>query len=403
MIRFFEHRAGTEFEGDYTQVLVTRTIGQEAAGLALLSEQYGKTVLADPTAEGLIAHEIAHQWWGVSVTCKDWGHFWLNEGFATFMTAVYLGHRHGASEYVEQVEKWKARWEKLKAAGTDHPLVYSVWSNPSADDRAVVYQKGAYVLHLLRLEMGEDAFWRGIRRYTKWAEVDAAAMPDRPTLRDLGDGIALMRLPTFDVDDDPEAYRTAVERLFGALRQGGATGLVLDVRGNTGGQSDAGAQVIRYLIDRPVNQVSRARERLNEANRGILGYKGKVGQMREMDLSRDGLIKPARATERFDGEVVVLIDAMTYSAGILFATTLQDHQLATVIGQPTGGHANQTGNMEQVRLPNTGLMAYIPARIFVRPNGESGTSPVIPDLIVKPAVGDGDPVLGAAVKYLSAR
>ncbi|MEG3192772.1 M1 family metallopeptidase [Lysobacter sp. D1-1-M9] len=167
MIRFFEHRAGTEFEGDYTQVLVTRTIGQEAAGLALLSEQYGKTVLADPTAEGLIAHEIAHQWWGVSVTCKDWGHFWLNEGFATFMTAVYLGHRHGASEYVEQVEKWKARWEKLKAAGTDHPLVYSAWSNPSADDRAVVYQKGAYVLHLLRLEMGEDAFWRGIRGYTR--------------------------------------------------------------------------------------------------------------------------------------------------------------------------------------------------------------------------------------------
>ncbi|MEG3192768.1 S41 family peptidase [Lysobacter sp. D1-1-M9] len=256
-----------------------------------------------------------------------------------------------------------------------------------------------------RLEVEQDGVLRQLQIVAgdQWAEVDAAAMPDRPTLRDLGDGIALMRLPTFDVDDDPDAYRTAVESLFGALRQGGATGLVLDVRGNTGGQSDAGAQVIRYLIDRPVNQVSRARERLNEANRGILGYKGKVGQMREMDLSRDGLIKPARATERFDGEVVVLIDAMTYSAGILFATTLQDHQLATVIGQPTGGHANQTGNMEQVHLPNTGLMAYIPARIFVRPNGESGTSPVIPDLIVKPAVGDGDPFLGAAVKYLSAR
>ncbi|HUF21495.1 MAG TPA: M1 family metallopeptidase [Burkholderiales bacterium] len=167
MIRFFERHAGTAFKGDYTQVLVTRTIGQEAAGLALLSEQYGRTVLEDSTAEGLIAHEIAHQWWGVSVTCSDWGHFWLNEGFATFMSAVYLGHRHGASEYAGQVEKWKSRWEKLKAAGTDRSLVYATWSKPSADDRAVVYQKGAYVLHLLRLEMGEDAFWRGIRRYTR--------------------------------------------------------------------------------------------------------------------------------------------------------------------------------------------------------------------------------------------
>ena len=167
MIRFFERHAGTAFKGDYAQVLVTNTIGQEAAGLALLSEQYGKTVLADQAAEGLIAHEIAHQWWGVSVTCRDWGHFWLNEGFATYMTAVYLGHRHGAAKYTEQVEKWKARLEKLKAAGANHPLVYATWTKPSADDRAVVYQKGAYVLHLLRLEMGEVAFWSGIRSYTR--------------------------------------------------------------------------------------------------------------------------------------------------------------------------------------------------------------------------------------------
>lgn len=260
----------------------------------------------------------------------------------------------------------------------------------AGDFGLVVEQDGA--LRQLRIVAGDQ-----------WVEVDTAAMPDQPTLRDLGDGIALMRLPTFDVDDDPKAYRIAVEGLFAALRQSGASGLVLDVRGNTGGQSDAGAQVIRYLIDRPVSQVSRARERLNEDNRGLFGYKGAVGKMREMDLSRDGLIKPAPASERFDGEVVVLIDAMTYSAGILFATTLQDHRLATVIGQPTGGHANQTGNMEEVYLPNTGLMAYIPARIFVRPSGDASTSPVIPDLIVEPTVEEGDSVLTAAVTHLLAR
>jgi len=73
----------------------------------------------------------------------------------------------GSAEYIKQVDRWKARLEKLKVAGADHSLVYATWSKPTADDRAVVYQKGAYVLHLLRLEMGEVAFWRGIRRYTR--------------------------------------------------------------------------------------------------------------------------------------------------------------------------------------------------------------------------------------------
>jgi len=63
--------------------------------------------------------------------------------------------------------RWKRRLDKLRADGKDHALVYASWSRPSADDRAVVYQKGAYVLHLLREELGERAFWRGIRAYTR--------------------------------------------------------------------------------------------------------------------------------------------------------------------------------------------------------------------------------------------
>ena len=145
--------------------------------------------------------------------------------------------------------------------------------------------------------------------------------------------------------------------------------------------------------------MSRARERLNEDNRGLFGYKGRAGEMREMDLSRDGLIQPAPAAQRFCGRVVLLIDAMTYSAGILFATTLQDHGLATLIGEPTGGHANQTGNMEPVRLPHSGLVAYLPARIFVRPSGQAGAEPVRPDIAIAGRGREGD-ALEAAIRYL---
>jgi aminopeptidase N len=167
MLQFFSERTGIRYRGDYTQALVADTIGQEMAGFALMSEAYGVEVLKDPTKKGLMAHEVAHQWWGNAVTCKEWNHFWLNEGFATFMAAAYLQHRFGEDVYAAQVERWKKRLEKLRADGKDHGLVYEEWTKPSGDDRAVVYQKGAFVLHQLRLELGEKVFWDAIKAYTQ--------------------------------------------------------------------------------------------------------------------------------------------------------------------------------------------------------------------------------------------
>jgi aminopeptidase N len=167
MLRFFGRRAGMRYRGTYTQALVADTVGQEEASFSLMSEDYGRETLGDATAESLIAHELAHQWWGNSVTCRNWSHFWLNEGFATFMSAAYMQQRFGDEEYRKYVDSWRARWEKLREAGTDHSLVYETWHKPTADDRAVVYKKGAYVLQLLREELGERAFWKGIRAYTR--------------------------------------------------------------------------------------------------------------------------------------------------------------------------------------------------------------------------------------------
>ena len=166
MLAFFGERAGISYEGRYDQALVVNTVGQELAGFALLSEAYGNEVLQDPKAEGLIAHEAAHQWWGIATTCRDWGHFWLNEGFATFMAAAYLEHRFGRDEYDKSVTRWRERTLRLVAESKNHALVYEQWK-PTGDDRAVVYQRGAYVLHLLRLRLGEEKFWRGIRDYTR--------------------------------------------------------------------------------------------------------------------------------------------------------------------------------------------------------------------------------------------
>jgi len=168
MLRFFERRAGVPYPHDtYTQALVARTVGQEMNGLSLLSEAYGRGVIADPTAITLGAHEAAHQWWGNLVTCEAWTHFWLNEGMATFMAAAFLEERFGRPAYDRAVERFGAEYARVRDAGGDRSLVFPDWNRPSANDRALVYQKGALVLHELRVLLGEQAFWNGIRAYTR--------------------------------------------------------------------------------------------------------------------------------------------------------------------------------------------------------------------------------------------
>jgi aminopeptidase N len=168
MMRFFEDRAGVPYrEATYTQALVANTAGQEMSGFSVMSEDYGRAVLGDPRTESLIAHELAHQWWGNSVTCGAWTHMWLNEGFATFMAAAFMERRFGRDEYLRTVEAWRSRYSNVRDAGHDRSLVFPDWNRPTADDRTLVYQKGAYVLHLLRETLGEAVFWAGIRDYTR--------------------------------------------------------------------------------------------------------------------------------------------------------------------------------------------------------------------------------------------
>jgi aminopeptidase N len=132
-----------------------------------MGEGYGRGVLKDERDVWLAAHELAHQWWGNMVTCRGWNHFWLNEGMATFMAAAYKERRFGRAEYLREIESNRQHYEKVRDAGKDRSLVFPDWSHPTAADRTLVYDKGAYVLHLLREEMGERAFWAGIRRYTR--------------------------------------------------------------------------------------------------------------------------------------------------------------------------------------------------------------------------------------------
>jgi len=111
----------------------------------------------------LISHELAHQWFGDLVTCNDWGDIWLNEGFATFFEMLW-SESHYPKEQADY-ERWTSVQEWLGDSGLfAKPIVRHDFDDSSEfDDNA--YGKGGLVLYMLRQQIGEDAFYRGLRHY----------------------------------------------------------------------------------------------------------------------------------------------------------------------------------------------------------------------------------------------
>jgi aminopeptidase N len=169
MLEFFERRAGVEYPHKrYTQVLASGGVMQEMSAFTVLRENYGRDVLDEPREDWLIAHEFAHQWWGIRVSCAGWADFWLNEGFAEFMMSAYREHRFGRDEYDRDMELARMGYARLRLAGKERPLAYrEAITESQASGGGIVYNKGALVLNMLRYEIGEQAFWRGLRLYTK--------------------------------------------------------------------------------------------------------------------------------------------------------------------------------------------------------------------------------------------
>lgn len=149
------------FEKLYNVQSTTRYGGMENAGCIFYDEN---AVTGQEKMENLIAHEIAHQWFGNSVTEKEWSDLWLSEGFATYFTHLYIENKYGLDKMNEQLKKDRMRviqfFQKYQTPVVDTlstDLNYLL--NPNS------YQKGAWVLHMLRNKIGEEVFWRGIRSY----------------------------------------------------------------------------------------------------------------------------------------------------------------------------------------------------------------------------------------------
>jgi aminopeptidase N len=127
---------------------------------------YEASARGSRSIESLIAHEIAHQWFGNSATEKGWAHIWLSEGFATYMTHVYNEQKYGRKRLVERMRKDKLKVVKY-ARQTKKPIIAPLPTNLNSLLDANAYQKGGWVLHMLRYVLGDQDFWMGIRNYYK--------------------------------------------------------------------------------------------------------------------------------------------------------------------------------------------------------------------------------------------
>ena len=151
---------------DYTQAFLPGpSMGQEAAGMALMSQEDLANLVANDDVQ-LMAHELAHQWWGVTVGIRSWSDFWLNEGFAEFMADAYIEKHQGRAAYDKQIAELQDRMNKLREAGKDRPLHWEKWKDAQEALGQIPYVKGALFLDRLRTELGEEIFWRGIGLYT---------------------------------------------------------------------------------------------------------------------------------------------------------------------------------------------------------------------------------------------
>jgi aminopeptidase N len=140
----------------------TRYGGMENASAIFYAE---RAVTGQGRNGDLFAHEIAHQWFGDSVTESDWDHTWLSEGFATYLTHLYDERTAGRDALVRGMRR--DRDDVVRYYERNRASAVVTQSSPSLDNilSPNSYQKGGWVLHMLRRQVGDEAFWKGLAAY----------------------------------------------------------------------------------------------------------------------------------------------------------------------------------------------------------------------------------------------
>ena len=168
MLQFFEREIGVNYPwAKYGQAAVHdyHWGGMENTSLTTLNFRTLFTAETENlfSSDSLVAHELAHQWFGDLVTCKDWSHIWLNEGFATYYDWMWQGDFGGTNETLYALHS--AAKGILANANETRGIVWRKFGDPEEMFNYLAYPKGAWVLHMLRCQLGADLYRRCVRTY----------------------------------------------------------------------------------------------------------------------------------------------------------------------------------------------------------------------------------------------
>lgn len=174
MFRVFEELTGVDYpfpKYDQTVVAAFAFGGMENMTATTMSDRdifLVNNPLFEATVEDLVSHELAHSWFGNLVTCKNWAELWLNEGFATFMEAAFREKKYGRRSYLQKIVNDADQFKASDATGGKR---HGLFNRNAAkvtelfDVPYTTYNKGGAVLHTLREQIGDAAFWRGVNIY----------------------------------------------------------------------------------------------------------------------------------------------------------------------------------------------------------------------------------------------
>jgi aminopeptidase N len=170
MVKHFGKLFGVKYPWNkYAQIVVSDFIfgGMENTTATTLYEHtlLDERAAIDITSDDLIAHELAHQWFGDYVTCRDWSEGWLNEGFATFMEHMWREKDLGRDEYEYGLLSDLEGYTSEAGGRYRRSIVCQDYDAPLDLFDRHLYEKGGLVLHMLRTELGDDVFWRGVHAY----------------------------------------------------------------------------------------------------------------------------------------------------------------------------------------------------------------------------------------------
>lgn len=182
MIDFFNKLFGYEYPwAKYDQVTTPRVGGgAESTSATVLGERaiHDRRAEQDFSFERVIAHEIAHQWWGDLITLRTWSHTWLNESFATYADYLYTRYDKGEDEGAFDLLGKKNQYLREARTRYMRPIVFNRYDRAQDNFDSHTYPKGAAVLHMLRLIMGDKPFFRTLKHFLHKHEYQAVDTHD---------------------------------------------------------------------------------------------------------------------------------------------------------------------------------------------------------------------------------